>query len=459
MFGGSSKSDPGAPRESASPAAVRRRLAIRLAAWGLVIAGASVPLGSILRQRAMAESLLARESRLAVEAIDVINERRLVHNEEEIPDRSTISDFFAGSGFDAKTSEEILRAARPVYDLSRVRAGNRVDIIRSGFGDLRALTYEVDRDRLLWITKQQDGFHSELRAIPYEIVVTGVAGTVRDSLFQAMEDLGEGVWLTVEIAEIFGWDVDFSTDTRVGDTFEIVVEKKILHGERWGYGRILAAQYTNAGELHQAVLFRDPSGRPAYYAPSGKSLQKAFLRSPLKFAAPVTSRFSNSRFHPILKRYRAHHGVDYGVPVGSAVQAVGEGRVAFAGPKGQGGNTVQLRHPKGFDTYYLHLSRILVKPGQQVRQGEIIAKSGMTGLATGPHLDFRVSRHGRFLNFLTLKLPPAESVAPKDKAGFAALRTQLVDQLARLHDQTAGKVEHANTQPLPGPPTNPAAGR
>ena len=170
MFAASSKPNPGAQRESASPVAGRRRLAIRFAVWILVIAGASVPLGSILRQRAMAESLLAHESRLAVEAIDVINERRLVHNEEEIPDRTTISEFFENSGLGAKTGEEILRAARPVYDLSRIRAGNRVDIIRSGYGDLRALTYEVDRDRLLWVTKQERGFQAELRPIPYEIV-------------------------------------------------------------------------------------------------------------------------------------------------------------------------------------------------------------------------------------------------------------------------------------------------
>lgn len=448
------------PPVSAPHPTARRRLVIRLVVWTLVIVGASVPLGSILRQRLMAEGLLAHESRLAVESVDVINERRLVHNEEEIPERATIAEFLQGAGLDAKTTEEVIRAARPVHDLSRIRAGNRIDIIRSGHGDLRAVTYEVDRDRLLWVTKQQEGFQAELRPIPYEIVAAGVAGTVRDSLFQAMEDIGEGVWLTVEMADIFGWDVDFSTDTQTGDTFEIVIEKKILHGERWGYGRILAAQYKNGSTLHQAVLFRDPSGKPAYYSPSGKSLQKAFLRSPLKFAARVTSGFSNNRFHPILKRYRAHHGVDYGAPVGSAVQAVGDGRVVFAGWKGQGGNTVQLRHAKSFDTYYLHLSKMLVKPGQQVRQGEIIARSGSTGLSTGPHLDFRVSRNGKFLNFLTLKLPPAESVAQKDMDEFVATRTELVDQLASLHNGLGLKVEHARaSQPPTSTPGSGTASR
>jgi murein DD-endopeptidase MepM/ murein hydrolase activator NlpD len=423
---------------------------IRITVWTLVLTGLVAPLGTILRQRATAERLLAHESRLAVQSVDVINERRLVHDEREIPERTTISEFFSTAGFDAKTIEALLRAARPAYNLARIRAGNRIDIIRSGYGDLRAVTYEVDRDRLLWITRQPDGFAADLRPIPYEIVVTGVAGTVRDSLFQAVDDLGEGVWLTVQIADIFGWDVDFSTDTQPGDSFQVVVEKKMLYGERWGYGRILAAQYRNGNTLHQAVLFRDPAGRPAYYSPSGKSLQKAFLRSPLKFAAPVTSRFSNRRFHPILKIYRAHHGVDYGVPVGTAVQAVGDGRVISAGWKGQGGNEVRLRHTKGFETYYLHLSKVLVKPGQQVRQGEVIALSGQTGLATGPHLDFRVSRNGQFLNFLTLKLPPAESVAPPDMPEFAELRTRLLDQLASLHRDAARGTERA-AAPAPGP--------
>ncbi len=406
------------------------------------------PLSSILRQRHLAERLLAHESRLAVAEIEVINERRLVHAEGEVPSGATITQFFEQAGLDSKTAEGIVRAARPVYNLAQIRAGNRLDIIRSGKGVLRAVSYEVDRDRILWVTKEETGFRAEIRPVPYETVVAGVAGTVRDSLFQAVGDQGEGDWLTLEIADVFGWDVDFSTDTQPGDTFEVVVEKKMLNGERWGYGRVLAAQYQNEGRLHQAVLFRDPTGKAAYYAPNGKSLQKAFLRSPLKFGAAVTSGFSHSRFHPILKRYRPHLGVDYGVPVGSAVQAIGDGRVVSAGWNGDSGKMVHLRHALSYETYYLHLSNILVRPGQHVAQGQLIARSGMTGLATGPHLDFRVTRHGQFLNFLRLKLPPAEAVAQKDWNEFLATRTQLLDRLASLHSQSAGKVEQARAQNL-----------
>jgi len=434
------------PPGSVPPAPRRFRAAVRLAVWFLLLALGGAPLWSILRQRHLAERLLAHESHLAVAEIDVINERRLVHDEEEVPAGATITQFFGQAGVDARTAEEIVRAARPVYNLAQIRAGNRLDIVRSGKGALRAISYEVDRERILWVSKAEAGYRAELRPIPYEIEVAGVAGTVRDSLFQAVSDQGEADWLTLEIADIFGWDVDFSTDTQPGDTFEVVVEKKMLGGERWGYGRVLAAQYLNAGQLHQAVLFRDPSGKPAYYAPSGKSLQKAFLRSPLKFGAPVTSGFSHSRFHPILKRYRPHLGVDYGVPVGSAVQAIGNGRVVSAGWNGASGRMIHLRHAMGYETYYLHLSNVLVRPGQPVQQGQLIARSGATGLATGPHLDFRVTRHGQFLNFLRLKLPPTESVAAKDMNEFAATRALLLDRLASLHTQSAGKTEQARAQ-------------
>jgi murein DD-endopeptidase MepM/ murein hydrolase activator NlpD len=397
----------------------------------------------VIRQRLFAESRLAQEMQLAQEDVDVIASRRAVYAEEEIPARTTFSEFLERAGFDARTVGRIVHDARPVYDLSRVRAGNQVTFVRSGKGELRSIHYEIDLDRVLWITKEEDGFRAEIKPVPYEVFVAGVVGRIEGSLFQALADSGEQAQLALEIADIFGWDIDFYTDPRRGDTFEVVVEKKILAGELLGYGRVLAAQYKNGSNLHQAVLFRDPSGRPAYYAPSGKSMKKAFLRSPLKFSAYVTSGFSRRRFHPILKRYRPHLGVDYGAPVGSPVQAVGDGRVVFAGWKGGGGRTIHLRHAKGFETSYLHLSRIRVRAGQRVRQGQVIGLTGATGLATGPHLDFRVKQHGKFRNFLRLKLPPAQSVARADWAEFVVARTQLMDELASLHLQQFRGVEAA----------------
>jgi murein DD-endopeptidase MepM/ murein hydrolase activator NlpD len=426
----------------------RRPRSAGVGTFGVISSIVAITLGAVLltvviRQRLFAEGRLAQEIRLAQDDVDVIASNRAVYAEEDLPARTTFSEFLERAGFDAATVGRIIHDARPVYDLSRVRAGNQVTFVRSGKGELRSIHYQIDLDRVLWITKEEDGFRAEIKPVPYEIFVTGVVGRIEDSLFQALADRGEQAQLALEIADIFGWDIDFYTDPRQGDTFEVVVEKKMLGGELLGYGRVLAAQYQNEGKLHQAVLFRDPSGRPAYYAPDGKSMKKAFLRSPLKFSAAVTSGFSRRRFHPILKHYRPHLGIDYGAPVGSPVQAVSDGRVASAGWKGGGGRTIHLRHAMGYETTYMHLSRIRVRAGQRVSQGQVIGQTGATGLATGPHLDFRVKQHGKFRNFLSLKLPPAQSVARKDWAEFVVGRTQLLDELASLHMTQSEHVESA----------------
>jgi murein DD-endopeptidase MepM/ murein hydrolase activator NlpD len=241
------------------------------------------------------------------------------------------------------------------------------------------------------------------------------------------------------MAQIFGYDLDFYTDPRRGDTFCVVLEKKKYdHGETAGYGRILAAEYVNGPRKYQALLFHDPSGRPAYYTADGKSLQKAFLRSPLKFGAPVTSHFSKARFHPILKTYRPHLGTDYGAPTGTPVETIGSGRVVFAGRKGGDGNMVHVAHTNGYETYYLHLSRIFVHAGERVEIGKTIGRVGMTGLATGPHLDFRISQKGQFRNFETLGLLPSDPVSKKDWAEFAAAREKwlpMMEQSAPIQAQ------------------------
>ncbi|HEU5451957.1 MAG TPA: peptidoglycan DD-metalloendopeptidase family protein, partial [Terriglobales bacterium] len=261
--------------------------------------------------------------------------------------------------------------------------------------------------------------------------IVTVSGKVNSSLFESVIAAGEHPELAVRLAEIFAWDLDFYTDPRAGDTFRLVFERKSYdRGTTVAYGRIFAAEYVNDGHSYKAVLFHDPQGRPGYYAADGKSLQKTFLRSPLKFAARISSHFSTHRFHPVLKIYRAHLGTDYAAPVGTPVQAVANGRVEFAASKGGDGRMVQLRHSNGYETYYLHLSRILVHPGQAVQQGQLIGLVGATGLATGPHLDFRVRRGGRFVNFEAMKLPPAEPVRKADLAEFATVRDKWIGQMS-----------------------------
>ncbi len=314
-------------------------------------------------------------------------------------------------------------AAQRAFNLRQVRAGNTISVARSAEGALREIAYKIDGDRVLKIVPLDDAFSAEIKLIPSTTVIAAVSGRIEDSLFGAVQQSGESPELTMRLAQIFGYDLDFYTDPRRGDTFRVVLEKKkYSSGETASYGRILAAEYDNGGKSYQALLFHDPSGQAAYYTVDGKSLQKEFLRSPLKFAAPVTSHFSKARFHPILKTYRAHLGTDYGAPIGTPVQSIGSGKVTFAGRKGGEGNMVEIQHASGYETMYLHLARMYVRNGEHVAIGKIIGVVGSTGLSTGPHLDFRILQKGQYRNFEKLGLPPSEPVAKKNWPEFAAVR-------------------------------------
>jgi murein DD-endopeptidase MepM/ murein hydrolase activator NlpD len=258
---------------------------------------------------------------------------------------------------------------------------------------------------------------------------------------------GERPELALRLADIFAWDIDFNTDTRPDDTFRLVLEKKEYQdGSPFSYGRILAAEYDNDGQPYKAVLFHDSQGKPGYYSADGKSLQKAFLRSPLKFAARISSHFSLHRLHPILKIRRPHLGTDYAAPTGTPVQSIASGRVLASGRKGGNGIYVRILHTNGYETYYMHLSRALVHTGQHVNQGQRIGLVGMTGLATGPHLDFRLRKNGRFVDFERLKLPPAFPVAKADMGDFIAERDHWMSLMPSFDSHNAAAPE---TPPAP----------
>jgi len=297
---------------------------------------------------------------------------------------------------------------------------------------------------MLQIVPEQAGFKAQISEIPSRIEVVTAAGEVEDSLFNAVENAGESAELAMRLAQIFGYDLDFYTDPRKGDSFRIVLEKKkYFDGQTAGYGKIFAAEYVNAGKKYQALLFHDPEGRPAYYSADGKSLQKAFLRSPLKFGAAVTSHFNRSRFHPILRSFRPHMGTDYGAPIGTPVQTIGTGKVTFAGRKGGEGNMVQISHPNGYQTMYLHLSRLFVRTGERVEIGKTIGLVGSTGLSTGPHLDFRILFKGQYKNFEKLGLPPSDPVSKKNWPEFEAMREKwlpILEQTQSLQAEATSPV-------------------
>jgi len=255
-------------------------------------------------------------------------------------------------------------------------------------------------------------------------------GEIKYSLYESMLECADSPQLALQLAEIFAWQIDFLTECREGDAFNILVEKQ-YRGDFYRWGKILAAKYE--GELlskHTAILFEDPSGHMDYYTEEGKSLKKAFLRAPLNYKY-ISSYFSNNRLHPILRIWRPHLAIDYAAPAGTPISTIGDGTVIYSAWDNGYGNYIKIRHPNNYVTGYGHLSRFVkgLKNGQKVKQGEIIGYVGATGLATGPHLDFSISKNGEKVDFLKLKLPAAFSVDPQYSAQFMEAKNRLLNDL------------------------------
>ena len=388
----------------------------------VLIAGGAL-LSYVFRQRLATTAELQRQVALAQEVADRVHRDTVVPDEKKIPAGVNFTAALERFGLSAEQANNASSAAQRAFNLRQVRAGHMLTVGRSIEGELRSIEYQIDADRMLRIVPDEGRFDARVKGIPSKTETVAVTGQVQDSLFNAVEDAGESAELAMQLAQIFGYDLDFYTDPRRGDTFRVVLEKKkYSNGKTAGYGRVFAAEYDNAGKKYQALLFHDSSGRPAFYAADGKSLQKAFLRSPLKFGGRVTSHFSRARFHPILKIYRPHMGIDYGAPIGTPVQTIGTGRVVFAGRKGGEGNMVHIAHANGYETMYLHLSRMFVRTGEHIEIGKTIGLVGSTGLSTGPHLDFRILQRGQYKNFERLGLPPSDPVAKRNWPEFQTVR-------------------------------------
>jgi murein DD-endopeptidase MepM/ murein hydrolase activator NlpD len=298
---------------------------------------------------------------------------------------------------------------------------------------VRGFEYEIDGDRFLRVGRTPDeALIARVLPIPKTRSVEVVRGEIdreHTSLVSAIDAAGETIDLTLALADIFGGDIDFSTELQPGDRFELTVEKQFRDNHQFaGYGPVIAAEFTNAGRRVRATRFAPDGGAPGYYDEHGRSMKRFFLASPLKFQPVVTSGFSSARMHPVLREVRAHLGVDYRAPAGSPVVAVADGVVLSAAMSGGAGRMVHLRHANGFETEYLHLSVISVRAGARVRQGELVGRVGSSGLATGPHLDYRLKRNGAFINPVTAHraMPPADPIPAAQMAAFEAARDRAI---------------------------------
>ena len=313
--------------------------------------------------------------------------------------------------------ERLVGAARPVHDLARISVGRPFGVALGPDGLVRAFTYGIDELRTLRVVRRGEDLHADVLTREYDARTAVVSGTIVASLFGAVEAAGEEDQLALDLADVYAWDVDFNTEIQRGDSFRVVVEKLHLDGAFARYGRILAAELVRGDRVLRAFRHEGAAGA-GYYDAEGRPLRKAVLRSPLRFTR-ISSRFSRSRLHPVLQVRRAHLGVDYAAPVGTPVSAAADGLVTTAGWLGGYGKTVRIRHANGYETLYGHLSRIDVRAGQRVAQGTRIGAVGSTGLSTGPHLDYRMSRDGRFVDPLRLEAPPAEPIASGERTAFA----------------------------------------
>lgn len=348
----------------------------------------------------------------------------------------TIYEILVSAGITYEKTNGLIREFETLFNPRKAKYG---DIVKLKIGPDERLFFEYFPNSLeYYVVEELESGRFQVRkeTVPQRKAIMGAKTTVHSSVYESMRSIGLGRELINRYADIFAWEVDFFTDPRKGDTIRLVWERYLSPEDNILFeGRILAAEYVNQGKDHVAILSRDDSGHFDYYSLDGKSLRRSFLRSPLNYTR-ISSYFSWRRFHPILKTYRPHLGIDYAAPRGTPVSAVADGKVVYSGWKGNYGKYIKIRHAQNYTTTYGHLSRIGKGIGtrKEVKQGEIIGYVGSTGLSTGPHLDFRITRNGRYVNFVKMDFPRAEPVDPKYSKQFERTKKEYTTCLKKLKE-------------------------
>jgi murein DD-endopeptidase MepM/ murein hydrolase activator NlpD len=375
---------------------------------------------------------------------DIALARELTTIEARIPRHATIESLFRRFNFSHELTTSAIDAVRAVFNPRELRADQSYELTRTLDGLFREFRYMIDTDRLLRVVQVAGAaggaaaVNAEVVTLPKDVEVTAVAaeiGREHSSLVGALEAAGQNVQLALQLAEIFGGEVDFNSDLQAGDRLEVLVERHTRDGEFLGYGELRAAVLQNDGRRLTAYRYPGSDGKPGWYDEQGRSLKRQFLQSPLPFEPRVTSQFSYRRLHPVHGTTRAHLGVDYGAPAGTRVQAVASGLVEFAGWSGEAGRLVRLRHAGGYQTLYLHLSSFApgIRAGARVDQGDLIGRVGSSGTATGPHLDYRIIKNGTYVNPLVelRRMPKGVALAANALPVFEQTRDALTAELER----------------------------
>jgi len=356
-------------------------------------------------------------------------DEQLKQHQTKVKNGDTLTAIFSRVGLNARDVYNVTKLDKKNKLLTKLSPGQTFDITVSADNELQSLRYHIDKTRTLIIDKPDNNWQVNLESRNYETRVTYSKGVINSSLFEAANEAGLSESLTMDLAYIFGWDIDFALDIRQGDSFVVLYEELFLEGEKVKDGNILAAEFVSQGKSYKAVRYTDSNGKSNYYADNGASMRKAFLRSPVDFSR-ISSRFGK-RHHPILNKIKSHKGVDYAAARGTPVKASGDGKIIWRGRKGGYGKTVIIQHGNRYSTLYGHLNNYnrKARSGSRVKQGQVIGYVGSTGRATGPHLHYEFRVNGSHRNPLTVKLPSAAPINKKHKEDFIKKANPLLTQL------------------------------
>lgn len=359
----------------------------------------------------------------------------------------TLARILTSRGHAPITVHHIVESGPAARELASIKAGATLNVATDTQGELREITYAPDPYRVVNVRRNETGaFESIVVEKPTVTVTRFAEGVVEDSLFGAGKQAGVSDTVILEMADAFGYDIDFALEVQQGDTFRVMYEEILVDGVRVRDGLVLAAEFVNRGTTYRAVHYKTADGRGGYYTPDGMAMRRAFLRTPVDFAR-ISSRFSRARMHPVLHTMRAHKGVDYAAARGTPVKATADGSIQYAGNKGGYGRVVILRHGNQQTTLYAHLDRFAqnVRSGGRVKQGQVIGYVGASGLASGPHLHYEFQINGRHVDPLKVKTSQAEPIAAAEKQAFLAEASRLVAMLDSYSGRTA--VAQANVGP------------
>lgn len=361
---------------------------------------------------------------------------------ERVQRGDTVAELLRRLNIDDAAASTWLRSAAEAESFRKLSVGKEMQAETNAAGSLISLRYLGDNGAQIVINKQGSDFKSRTLPAQLEKRLFVRTGEIKTSLYAATDAAGLPEAAANQLTEIFSGDVDFHHDLKRGDKFTVVYEMTYSNGALLHAGRIQAAEFVNQGHSYRAVFFQTDAQQGDYYTPEGKSVRKAFLRSPIEFSR-VSSGFSNSRFHPVLKEWRSHKGVDFAAPMGTKVKVTADGVVSLIGRQNGYGNVIMVNHQGHFTTVYGHLSRYAkgLHQGQHVAQNEVIGYVGMTGLASGPHLHYEFRIDGQQRDPLRVALPNAQPVGHNDKAAFQALATSFVARLDQLRNTNLAKVD------------------